>query len=214
MSRDISGLRQDYISKSLHENDMHKDPVTQFDSWFQEALDHGIELANAMVLATADRDGKPAARYVLLKEYGKEGFIFYTDSASNKGEQLEDNPQAALVLYWSKLHRQIRIEGSVELLPPEKADEYFLSRPHGSQITTLVAPQSSTISSREFMYKKAEELAQQFHDQAVPRPTSWLGYCVRPVLFEFWQGQENRLHDRLVYRQDNGGNWILSRIAP
>ena len=214
MSRDISGLRQDYISKSLHENDMHKDPVAQFDGWFQEALDQDIELPNAMVLATADRHGKPAARYVLLKEYGKEGFIFYTDSASNKGEQLEDNPQAALVFYWSKMHRQIRIEGSVVLLPSEKADEYFWSRPHGSQITTLVAPQSSTISNREFMYNKAEQLVQQFHDQSVPRPTSWLGYCVRPVLFEFWQGQENRLHDRLVYRQGNDGNWTLSRIAP
>ena len=214
MFRDLSGLRQDYKSKTLHENDMHKDPVAQFDRWFQEMLDQNIELVNAMVLATADAQGKPAARYVLLKEYSKEGFIFYSDSLSDKGKQMEDNPQVALVLYWSIMNRQIRIEGSVELLAPEKADEYFRSRPRGSQITVCVAPQSSVVANREFMYNKAEELTEKFHNQPVPKPESWIGYRVRPALFEFWQGQENRLHDRLVYCQDNSGNWILSRLAP
>ena len=211
---DISDLRLEYESIGLHEKDVDKDPVSQFGSWFQAALDRGIELANAMVLATADSKGRPTARYVLLKEYNNTGFVFYTNRLSRKGRDMEENPLAALVFYWKEMHRQVRIEGGVEQLPVEKADEYFKTRPRGSQISTWVAVQSDVIAGRENMKNKVTELTQRFLNRPVPRPESWAGYRVRPEVMEFWQGQENRLHDRIVYQREQSGKWIISRLAP
>jgi pyridoxamine 5'-phosphate oxidase len=214
MRRDLSGLRLEYVSRGLREEDLQRDPLKQFESWFQQALELDISMANAMVLATADAEGRPSARYVLLKEYDEQGFVFYTNSMSLKGRQIKDNPLAALVFYWSDLHRQVRIEGGVEQLPDDKADRYFASRPRGSQISAWVGVQSDVIADRRHMQDKVAELEKRFHDQPVPRPESWTGYRVCPQLIEFWQGQENRLHDRIAYRRNGKGVWTISRLAP
>jgi len=214
MSPDISGLREEYQAGSLHERDMHKDPVSQFGTWFADALARKIKMANAMVLATADSNGRPTARYVLLKEYSEEGFVFYTSSLSLKGRQLAENPRGALVFYWRELHRQVRIEGGVEQLSGEKADKYFQTRPRGSQISAWVAVQSNVVAGREYLKNKAKELTQSFVNRPVPRPDPWIGYRVKLELVEFWQGQEDRLHDRIVYQRNDSGEWFLTRLAP
>lgn len=214
MSRDLSDLRQDYAAGGLDETQVDKDPVVQFDRWFQDVINLGIELPNAMALATADPGGRPSARYVLLKEYDAEGFVFYSNSLSQKGRQMAENPLAALLFYWVQLHRQIRIEGRVEQLPPEKADAYFQSRPRGSQISAWIGTQSSEVPGRTYMQDRMKALAEQYKGKDVPRPASWIGYRLVAESFEFWQGQESRLHDRLVYRRDQSGEWIISRLAP
>jgi len=214
MKRDIADLRVEYETAGLHERDIHGDPLVQFDRWFQEALAAGIDVPNAMVLATADGQGRPSARYVLLKEYDEGGFVFYTSSHSRKGRELAENPRAALVFYWSALHRQVHIEGGVTQLEPDKADGYFQSRPRGSQISAWVGTQSSIIESREKMEDKARALSREFASRPVPRPDNWLGYRVRPESIEFWQGRENRLHDRIRYQRNTTGSWITSRLVP
>lgn len=214
MSHDLSGHRTEYDYAGLHESTVGPDPFHLFGLWFQEALALNIELANAMVVATADSDGRPAARYVLLKEYSSAGFVFYTNSLSQKGRQIEHNPHAALVFYWKEMHRQIRIEGRVEQLGADKADSYFATRPRGSQISTWVASQSEVVPDRESLYARVEELTTQFENQVIPRPDAWTGYRVVPTRVEFWQGQENRLHDRLVYHRNDSGDWSMSRLAP
>lgn len=206
-------MRVEYRYADLREDRVHADPLTQFDDWFQAAVEARLELPNAMVLATADADGRPAARYVLLKEFGAEGFVFYSHSDSPKGRQLEANPHAALVFYWHPLHRQVRIEGRVEMLAAGKADDYFRSRPRGSQLSVWVARQSSVLDSRESMQRIMAEIERQYPDGPVPRPPHWSGYRVIPERVEFWQGQEDRLHDRLVYSRHED-EWVLQRLAP
>lgn len=214
MSHDISGHRTEYDFAGLHETEANADPFQQFGSWFQQVLALDLKLANAMVLATADSEGRPAARYVLLKEYNSEGFVFYTNGLSQKGRHMAKNPHAALVFYWREMHRQVRIEGKVEQLAAGKADSYFASRPRGSQLSTWVAPQSEILPDREYLYTRVEQLTSQFESQVIPRPDDWHGYRVVPHMIEFWQGQENRLHDRLVYHRSDTGNWTMSRLAP
>jgi len=211
---DLSTIRFEYEHAGLHEHELDSDPFAQFGQWLQAAMAHDKELANAMVLATADRDGRPSARYVLLKEFSNEGFVFYTNSLSQKGRELAENPRAALVFYWRQMHRQIRIEGNVEQLSADRADSYFASRPRGSQISTWAAPQSGIVPDRNFLQDRVTELSQQFENKTVPRPEDWVGYCVKPDTFEFWQGQENRLHDRLVYLRNETGMWTIARLAP
>ena len=206
-------MRVEYTFEALHDGDVHADPLVQFDRWFRAAVDARLDLPNAMVLATADSSGRPAARYVLLKELDEDGFVFYTHADSPKGLQLEENPRAALVFYWHPMHRQVRIEGTVEMLAEEKADEYFRSRPRGSQVSARVAPQSSRMESRDHLQRRAREVEQEFDGAPVPRPGNWRGYRVRPEVIEFWQGQENRLHDRLEYRR-RGKGWTVTRLAP
>lgn len=206
-------MRVEYTFDALHEDDVHADPFVQFGRWFQAAVDARLDLPNAMVLATAGGDGRPAARYVLLKEFDEDGFVFYTHADSPKGRQLEENPRAALVFYWHPMHRQVRIEGSVEMLEEEKAEGYFQSRPRGSQVSARVAPQSSRLESRDHLQRRAQEVEREFDGAPVPRPGNWRGYRVRPEVIEFWQGQENRLHDRLEYRRRAKG-WTVTRLAP
>ena len=214
MTQDLSDLRQEYDYEGLDEKSVHKDPFVQFELWFQEAVNAGLELPNAMVLATVSDTGKPAARYVLLKEYNHDGFVFYTHADSLKGRHMQTRPDVALVFYWAPMHRQVRIEGTVEILPPAKADEYFQSRPRGSQLSVWAATQSSVVQSRQILEKQVERMAEKVGDDVVPRPESWLGYRVKPELMEFWQGRQNRLHDRLVFTRDQGGSWVLQRLAP
>ncbi|MGY8815678.1 MAG: pyridoxamine 5'-phosphate oxidase [Gammaproteobacteria bacterium] len=214
MSQDLSDLRREYIARGLNEDEISPDPVQQFELWFQEVQKINVDLANAMVLATASSNGLPSARYVLLKEYSDKGFVFYTNSLSQKGKEIHQQPQVALVFYWKELHRQIRIEGNVELLSSTLADKYFASRPRGSQISSWVATQSEVIPHQQFMHDKVNEITKRYTGKDIPRPESWLGYRVIPQLFEFWQGQENRLHDRIIYRLENNKDWLIHRLAP
>lgn len=214
MSTEFEKLRREYKQGPLDEKTMHPDPFMQFGEWFQLAVSAGIDLPNAMILATATIDARPAARFVLLKDYNENGFVFYSHSVSAKGRQLAENPRASLVFYWSRLDRQIRIDGSVERTSDNEADEYFASRPLDSRIGAWAAPQSSVIADREYLEKRVEEYNRQFANGAVPRPEDWVGYRVIPEAIEFWQGRENRLHDRVLYTLDGDGTWSRARLAP
>jgi pyridoxamine 5'-phosphate oxidase len=214
MTDDFFSMRVEYRHVALHEQEISADPIAQFREWFQGAVDCGIDVPNAMVLATADAQGRPSARYVLLKGLDADGFVFFTHSVSDKGKQLRDNPRAALVFYWAPMHRQVRVEGDVSEVSAAEADDYFASRPYGSQISVLVAPQSSTVSGRNFLEQRAAELDREFAGGPVPRPDTWTGYRVWPDRMEFWQGRENRLHDRLCYERQAGGTWRTRRLAP
>ncbi|CAK7291323.1 Pyridoxine-5'-phosphate oxidase [Vulpes lagopus] len=205
------------------------DPMKQFATWFEEAVQcPDIGEANAMCLATCTRDGKPSARMVLLKGFGKDGFRFFTNFESRKGRELDSNPFASLVFYWEPLNRQVRVEGSVKKLPEEEAECYFHSRPKSSQIGAVVSHQSSVIPNREYLRKKNEELEQLYQEQEVPKPKYWGGYILYPQVMEFWQGQTNRLHDRIIFRRGlptgdsplgpmthrGEEDWLYERLAP
>ena len=213
MSQDLSDMRVEYTYTGLLEEDAAEHPVHQFQRWFDEAVAAELELPNAMILATAGADGRPAARYVLLKGFDDDGFVFYSHADSPKGDQLRANPRAALVFYWHPMHRQVRIEGEVVSVGEELADEYFQSRPRGSQLSAWVAPQSSTVEHRGTLLRRMGELEEQYDGRPVPRPPNWRGYRVVPECIEFWQGQENRLHDRLLYTR-RGDAWDWVRLAP
>jgi len=196
---------------ALREADAAPDPVAQFRSWFVEAEGCEAEPA-AMTLATATRQGAPSARMVLLRGFDERGFVFFTNYHSRKASELAENPHAALVLYWNKLARQVRIEGRIEAVSPAESDAYFRHRPRGSQLSAWASPQSEVIPSREFLDERIGQLAEQFPGE-VPRPPFWGGYRVVPEVIEFWQGGENRLHDRLVYRRTVTG-WLRARLGP
>lgn len=206
--------RIEYRHEVLHEQDAAADPLVLFQDWYHAAESHGMDLPNAMVLATADGDGRPSARYVLLKALDEGGFVFYTHTVSDKSRQLQANPRAALVFFWAPLHRQVRVEGDVVPVAAADADAYFTTRPRGSQVSVWVAPQSSTVPDRAFLEQRAAELEREFAGGPVPRPETWSGYRVRPDRMEFWQGRENRLHDRLCYERAGDGPWRMRRLAP
>lgn len=214
MSIDYDKLRREYRHVCLDENEMHADPIVEFDDWFQQAIKLELEMPNAMVLATVTSAGKPAARYVLLKSFDEHGFVFFSHSVSDKGRQITGNPHAALVFYWSPIHRQVRVEGRVAMVSEKEADEYFASRPYGSRVSVWVADQSAVVESREFMEQRMQQLEQQYAEDNVPRPDTWVGYRVIPESIEFWQGRENRLHDRVLYQKNESGSWTRSRLAP
>ncbi len=209
---DLAALRQEYMRAGLHEKDLAPDPFAQFGNWFDEALRSGIALPNAMTLATATKKGRPSARAVLLKGFDAHGFVFYTHYRSRKGRELEQNPQAMLLLCWEELERQVGIEGRVEQVPAAESDRYFASRPLGARLSAIVSPQSETVASREDLEARLEEAAKRWRD-APPRPPHWGGYRLAPDRFEFWQGRRDRLHDRLCYRK-SGGAWKIERLAP
>jgi pyridoxamine 5'-phosphate oxidase len=203
---------QDERDRPLHRDDLDPDPVVQLRRWLDEAHDAGIELPEAMTLATATRDGAPSARMVLLKDVTGDGLSFFTGYASRKGGELAENPRAALVLYWHLLGRQVRVEGTVARLPESASDEYFGSRPVGSRLSAAVSPQSEVIASRKELEVAAERLGREVGDD-VPRPASWGGYRLTPTAWEFWQHRLDRLHDRFRYRPGDGA-WIVERLAP
>jgi len=198
----------------LRRSDLDPDPISQFGRWFREAEQAGMPLPNAMALATATRTGKPSARMVLLKEVDESGFVFFTNFGSRKGEELRGNPLAALVFHWLPLFRQVRVEGRVEVVGAANADAYFASRPRGSQIEAHASPQSEVIEERAVLERQFAEVSRQFDGREVPRPEHWGGYRLVPDVLEFWQEGENRLHDRLRYRRDATGNWLIERLAP
>jgi len=214
MTIDFAELRREYRGRALLENEVDRDPMKQFNQWFDEATRLDIDMPNTMALATLSPDGKPCVRYVLLKAVDEQGLVFYTHSVSTKGRQLAANPNASLVFYWQPVNRQVRLEGVVERVSDKEADSYFQSRPYGSQISAWVAPQSAVVSSREFMEQRVRELEAKYPEGKVPRPNTWGGYRLVPGTFEFWQGRENRLHDRIVYQRAANNEWTLERLAP
>ncbi len=214
MLSSISDIRRDYMLKSFDESHAANDPFDQFREWWEEATSADIDEVNAMTLATVDGNGKPAARIVLLKGYTQDGFIFFTNYESAKGQDLAINPNAALLFFWKELERQIRIEGTVEKIDSADSDAYFHSRPAGSRIGAWVSPQSKVIPDRFFLENNYNVLVKKYPDEnAVPRPPHWGGYIVKPESFEFWQGRSSRLHDRLKYTKTKEG-WNRERLAP
>jgi len=182
--------------------------------WFAEATAAGAAQPEAMALATATPDGWPSARMVLLKGFDERGFVFHTNYQSRKGREMAENPRAAAVLYWVELHRQVRIEGCVETISAAESDAYFRTRARGSQLGALASNQSRVIESRALLERRARELAAGYEGRAIPRPAHWGGYRLRPETLEFWQGQPDRLHDRLRYSRRPDGTWLLERLEP
>lgn len=200
---------------SLTKATVDPNPLQQFEKWSQEARATGMSEQDAisMTLATATRYGQPSARIVLLKSFDEAGFVFYTNYNSRKANELEENSRACLLFYWSPLWRQVRIEGPVERVSAAESDEYFQSRPVGSKIGAWASDQSSMVEGRDALEKRFEEFESKFGAN-VPRPPHWGGYRVKPTVIEFWQGQENRMHDRLRYTLQDDGTWLIERLAP
>ena len=201
------------ISEALDEQTIDRDPINQFKRWFDDAIASGMKLPEAMTLATATRDGRPSARVVLLKDVDNEGFVFFTNYRSAKARDLEANPQAALVFYWSQFDRQVRVEGTAERVSAEESRTYFKTRPRESQIGAWASPQSDIIENRELLETRVAELEQLYGDGEIECPEHWGGYRLKPMRIEFWKGRLGRLHDRIVYERDRE-NWKISRLAP
>ncbi|MSQ62460.1 MAG: pyridoxamine 5'-phosphate oxidase [Betaproteobacteria bacterium] len=208
----IADLRQEYMRAGFSEADTHADPLVQFERWFKDALAAQLPLANAMTLATVSAEGAPNARVVLLKGLEDGGFVFYTNYESRKGRQLAENPLACLVFLWAPLERQVRIEGRVEKVTAAESDKYFLSRPLGARLSAHASAQSAVVADRNFL-ESALQIQKAKHGEIPPRPPHWGGYRVVPASIEFWQGRENRLHDRLLYTSVRGA-WKIERLAP
>ena len=209
----IADIRKDYKLRSFLEAEAASNPFVQFTEWWNDALASNIDEVNAMTLATVNAAGKPSARIVLLKGMSEEGYEFYTNYESHKAKEMAGNSNVALVFFWKELERQIRIEGTVKKAPEDVSDIYFNSRPEESRIGAWSSPQSKIIPSRETLEKNVLNIKDKFEGKEITRPTFWGGYTVEPVLFEFWQGRSNRLHDRIEYVQ-NETEWIKRRLAP
>lgn len=210
----IADIRREYILKELHEKHVAADAITQFSIWWDEAINSEISEVNAMTLATVNGEGKPSARVVLLKDYDEKGFVFFTNYNSRKGREIAENSSACLVFFWKELERQIRIDGVVSKISAKESDDYFKSRPSGSQIGAWASPQSQPIESRDWLEHHWQELATQFQGKEVKRPDHWGGYIVKPAAIEFWQGRPGRLHDRILYTIQPNGMWRIERLAP
>lgn len=213
MSASTPGWKARLNRSDLEEANAPGDPLALFERWFEEARGAELVDASAMTLATADAEGRPSARTVLLKGFGAEGFRFYTNHDSRKARDLDVNPYAALAIWWDRLERQVRVEGPVKRLSPETSDAYFATRPRGSQLGAHASPQSRVIGGRAALEDALERLSERYGDGPVPRPPNWGGYAVVPEVIEFWQGRENRLHDRLRYTRAGDG-WKRERLAP
>jgi pyridoxamine 5'-phosphate oxidase len=199
----------------LLESDLDPDPFVQFARWFDSAKNAEIVMPEAMTVATSALDGEVAARICLLKSFDHRGFVFYTNYCSRKGKQIHDNPRAALVFWWHSLERQVRIEGAVVRTTEEESDEYFATRPRGSQLGAWASEQSRVLAGRGALDARFEELSTTYRDVPIPRPPTWGGYRVIPLLFEFWQGRADRLHDRFWYRLRNDvKDWVVERLSP
>ena len=209
----IADIRKDYALRRLDESDVDADPFKQFHAWLREAIEAQVPEPTAMTLATAGASGRPAARIMLLKALDDRGFVFYTNYASRKGEELEARPAAALTFFWKELERQVRIEGAIEKVSAAESDEYFASRPLGSRIGAWASTQSATIESRQWLEARVKAAEAQ-HGESPPRPPHWGGYRVIPDWLEFWQGRQSRLHDRIAYTRGAGGGWQVTRLSP
>ena len=214
--KSLQDLREDYRKGRLEAAEVGTDPILFFERWFREAQQAGVEEPNAMTLATADADGRPHSRVVLLKGLEEGGFTFYTNYTSHKGAQLEAQPWVALVFFWPQLQRQVRVEGRVHRIAPAASDAYFASRPRQSRLGAWASPQSAVVKSRDELEQHMQEVEARFAgEEAIPRPPHWGGYRVMPEQIEFWQGRSSRLHDRIVLsRPDGADGWEQVRLAP
>ncbi len=211
----LADLREDYRLAEFGEQNCETNPIAQFNKWFGEAKAADSKEPNAMSLATATLDGKPSNRIVLLKEVSDDGFVFYTSYSSRKGQELKTNPFCALTFLWAELERQVRVEGRATKLSREKSDSYFRRRPKGSRLGALVSNQSTVLPSRQPLIDGLLRLEAKYAvTDDVPTPDYWGGYCITPYTIEFWQGRTNRLHDRLLYSKEAGGNWRIERLSP
>jgi len=210
----LADLRKDYTLTGLAEKDLARDPFRQFDKWFQEAEASKLVEPNAMILATANREGRPSSRTVLLKGVDGRGFVFYTNYESRKGRELEANPRASLVFPWFPFERQVIVEGPVTKVAREESEAYFHSRPLASQLAAWASAQSSIIPNRKALEEAMKDLEKKYAGRPVPLPPYWGGYRVAPETVEFWQGSRSRLHDRLRYRRHPDGSWTVERLAP
>ncbi|MDE3058774.1 MAG: pyridoxamine 5'-phosphate oxidase [Bacteroidota bacterium] len=209
----LTSFREKFTHTGLREDDLDPNPIRQFQQWFREAEDRHIADVNAMTLATASRGGIPSARIVLLKSFDERGFVFYTNHESEKGKELADNPNVALVFHWKGLERQVRINGTVAKIAQEESESYFHSRPRGSQLSAWASHQSEVVNGRDVLEMKMQEYEKKFKGKEIPCPPYWGGFCVVPSSMEFWQGRPNRLHDRLRYTLKKG-RWIVERLSP
>lgn len=212
-TEDIQQLREDYSRNSLDESDVHEDPIQQFKEWIDESIKAKLPEPNAMSLSTVDAENKPHSRIVLLKGIENGGFIFYTNYGSDKGKDMDGNPNVSLCFLWKELERQVRIDGIVRKISREESEEYFQSRPIKSQIGALASSQSSIIQNREELEKNFKSLTEEYSTGNVPMPENWGGYHVDPVAIEFWQGRRSRLHDRVKYIKLTE-SWTINRLAP
>ena len=211
---ELSNLRQEYTQSGITKDSLDSNPFKQFEIWFQQACDAGLVEPNAMSLTTVSKDNQPSIRTVLLKGYDEEGFIFYTNYESTKACEIEFNPKVALLFPWLALERQVIIHGTAKKVSSARSLKYFLTRPRGSQLGAWVSQQSDILSTRSILEAKLEELKQKFSDGEIPLPKFWGGFRVAPTKIEFWQGRQNRLHDRLCYEKQTEGIWELTRKSP
>lgn len=214
MKQDLSDKRKNYTQNWIEFSDVPENPLTLFKDWYDATVASGkVEEPNALSLSTIGQDGFPRARIVLLKEFNREGFVFYTNYSSQKGNAIAISPKVCLSFFWPGREQQIIIKGNASKVPADISDEYFWKRPFESQIGAMVSAQSTVIDLNENLEKTAKELAEKFKEKEIPRPENWGGYLVKPIEFEFWQGRPSRLHDRLRYRWKDG-NWLIERLAP
>jgi pyridoxamine 5'-phosphate oxidase len=211
--KDVSDLRREYLGDPLRQGKMLDNPIEQFNRWFQQTLEADLIDANAMVLSTVSRENIPSSRTVLLKGVEEDGFRFYTNYESRKGRELADNLNVSLCFRWSELERQVRIQGKAEKMSMEESAAYFKKRPRESQLSAWASEQSREIKSRKSLEQRFEQVKERFEGKDVPLPDFWGGFLVKPVRIEFWEGRENRLHDRILYTKENG-SWKTSRLAP
>jgi pyridoxamine 5'-phosphate oxidase len=210
---ELAALRQEYGAAGLVESDADPDPFRMFSRWFDDAQDARLFEPNAMVVATVSPDGRPSARTVLLKGLSRDGFVFFTNTASRKGDDLAHEPRCALLFPWHQLERQVRVEGVAGPVSDEEVAAYFASRPRHSQLGAWASPQSKVVAGREELAERFEAAERRFEDRNVLVPPEWGGYRVRPEMFEFWQGRPGRMHDRLRYRRESSA-WVMERLAP
>ena len=211
---DVSDLRRSATGPALDRENLHDDPIVQFEHWFRDACDSDRMDPNAMTLSTVDPHNRPASRTVLLKYFDARGFVFFTNLESSKADHIAANANVALLFFWRELGRQVSIRGPATRIPTSETLKYFATRPRGSQIGAWVSAQSSVISTRSLLEAKFEELKRKFREGNVPLPSFWGGYRVTPQEIEFWQGRENRLHDRFLYTRQDDDHWQIDRLAP
>ncbi len=211
--QELQDLRLDYTKHSLDESDVKADPFAQFEIWFEEALKAEVSEANAFTLSTVDSNSKPHSRIVLLKGLEGKAFKFYTNYGSDKGTEIEANPNVSMCFFWGELERQVRIDGVATKLPIEESETYFKSRPHMSQIGAHASHQSKEVPNREFLDETFQKMKASFEEGNVPKPSFWGGYGIAPTYFEFWQGRPSRLHDRIAY-SFSVGSWNIKRLSP
>ncbi len=209
----IAGIRKDYIHASLSEADVDSDPIKQFGKWFDEALKAHVPESNAMSVATVAANGRPSSRILLIKEFDQRGFVWFTNYASRKAQELTANPHAALLFHWIELERQVRIEGKVEPVSAEESDAYFQSRPLLSRLGAIASEQSRPIANRQALENRFAQVKEQYGDHPT-RPAHWGGYRLVPDSIEFWQGRSSRLHDRILYTRQEQASWQIQRLQP